>query len=378
MEAGNNTEVTTEQKERQTEEAPKLSRIDALEVAKKTIEDTSHVQGNQSGATASDSGADSGAANESGRADDSSRGNRPPSETIEPPAQWSKEEKAAFFEMDAKGRAAALRIHKAQQQYHSRELERIRAEEAKVREEKEHVEWARKLAEQAEPFVKTRGDKRPTYEQLIDALKLVNEFDSNPKQAAANILRAKGLTPPADWENSDSSATPAIEEKIKPVLDKVSALENELAQAKQIQIAQKFAELGSELQSAKNAAGNPRFPDFNDSESGIALASQMGSLIRGEHQHSAGFAAYLQARVPEAVSNPLKLVEEAYKWFGGKVDDSTEAPRPSDPQRHLLKSNRAASSVPGRGLNGATSTGSPVKKLTRLQALEKAAEAFRN
>lgn len=374
MEAGNNTEINTEaQPTEATEEPGKLSRIDALEVGLKTQEDKSNVQGEPRATTSSDPGADNRATDDARRADATSGSNKPPTETIEPPAEWSKEEKAEFFKMDAAGRSAALRISKSQQHYHSRKLDEIRASEEKIKQDREQLEWARKLADQVEPFVKTRGDKRPTYEQIVDALKLVNEFDANPEQAAADILRAKGLTPPADWEKGRATQS----DEIKPVLDKVTALEQKLAQAEMIQTAKVFSDIGSELQSAKNAAGSPRFPDFNDTESGIRLAGQMGSLIRGEHEHSAGFTAYVKARVPEAANNPVKLCEEAYKWFGGRVDESTEAARSPSPQQHLIKSNRAASSVPGRGLNGA-STGAAVKKMDRLSALKKAAELYKN
>jgi hypothetical protein len=362
MEAGNKEEQAPEV----SQEAPKLSRLDALEVAHKTIEDTNE----RSAAPSGDTSADTGKTDESRGANGAGGDNKQPVETIEPPAQWSKDEKTAFFEMDSRGRAAALRIHRAQQQYHSRELERIRAEDGRIKEEEGKLEWARRLADQVEPFVKTRGDKRPTYEQIVDALKLVNEFDSNPQKAAADILKAKGFTPPGDW---DRPAEPGIEDKIKPVLDRVSTLEGELEQARKVQVANTFVELGTRMQATRNAAGTSRFPDFNDTESGITLASQMGSLIRGEHEHSAGFVAYLRAKVPGAASDPLQALEEAYKWFGGKVDDSAEAPRPSDPQKHLIKSNRAASSVPGRGMNGTTS-GSPVKKVNRLEALRRGLE----
>src|SRR5690606_9927362 len=114
----------------------------------------------------------------------------------------------------------------------------------------------------------------------------------------------------------------------------------------------------------RNKAGGTRFPDVKNDEEGTRLAANIGSLVRQPE-----FQAAVRARIPGA--SLREFVVEAYRWYGGRVDESEGA---KSQVNHLEKAKRAAASVPGRGAsNGAL----PKKKFSDVgDAIEAALEAL--
>jgi hypothetical protein len=287
----------------------------------------------------------------------------PAPSSLEPPAEWDKDAKEDFRQSSPKAQEAALRLHRNRQSV----VEEIRAGKEQLARESAELQWAKDVVKEITPFLKTRGDKEPTHAQVIKALRVVNEIDANAKGAVAEILKAKGIPVPKELENAGVSS-PDIDEKIIPLQNKLKEVQSELAERKRAEQSQFLGQAWQAFEGTKNAAGTQRFPDCGNSESGIKIASSMGSLVRGDTDLSKQFIANVKARIPDLTYH--KLLEEAYRYCGGKVDDS-EASRTQDTQKHVLKSSRAASSVPGRG--APTSSSGPVKKFKTYREAARAA-----
>lgn len=294
----------------------------------------------------------------------------PETPKYQPPAEWDKEDKELFYQSTEAQQLAALKLHeKRQKTFHS-----IREEQEALKHQKQEMQWIKDLADQMTPFLKTRGDKEPAYNQLVKALKVVNHVDSDTKGAVAAILEARGLPVPKELLESDTAGDVRADTLTKENSDlqnRLNSIESELALRKrQEQLQPVFAAL-SEFESIKGADGKPKFPSYNGagtSQQDLEFASNFGSLVRGDTEQSQ-FYINLKLR-----SNPnltmLGLLEEAYKDCGGLVNPSGTTE--SDKTKIIKKSNRAASSVPGTGGQGTSS--SPIKKLSRKEALALALE----
>lgn len=280
------------------------------------------------------------------------------SPAYEPPAEWDKAEKEDFKAQSPKQQEATLRLHKSR----NSALESIKAEKAEL-------EWAREIAREVTPFLKVRGDKEPAHSQVLKALKLVNELDSDTRQGVVNILKAKGLAVPKELE-----VQPAAENNSVPphLQQKIDSIESRLAREDQAKVNSVMNKLWQDFESTKNAAGSNKYPSITNSDEGLRLASNIGSLVSGQTELSKQFIARTMARIPNC--SPQQLFEAAYVWEGGKVDDSVAA-RTQDTQKHVQKSSRAASSVPGRG--GQSSSGNEKKFATRREALAHAIQEYR-
>lgn len=280
-----------------------------------------------------------------------------PKPSLQPPSEWSKEEKEDFLASSPKQQEAALRLHNKRQ-----------AKLAEIKAESSELQWAKDLVKEITPFIKTRAGKEPTHAQVINALKMVNEIDADAKGSVAAILKAKGLEVPKELLSNGADAT---DEKITPLQKELTEIKNKLAQREQAEMGAVMHQHWQAFESEKNAAGTARYPDINNTESGLRLASSIGSLVRGDTDLSKQFIANVKARIPD-LTYP-KLFAEAYKWYGGKVDDSAETPRTQATQKEIVRSSRAASSVPGRGAYS-TSSG-PVKKYKTIREAAAAALA---
>ena len=118
----------------------------------------------------------------------------------------------------------------------------------------------------------------------------------------------------------------------------------------------------------KNAAGGSKFPDvMTDSETGRKLAADIGSLVGGRTEVSKQFIAKVRERLPNA--GTVELFTQAYRFLGGRVDESPAPVSKAATQNHLQRSNRAASSVPG---SGASFEPKGNVKLSRRDALARA------
>ena len=329
-------EVETEAKTNEAEEAQsKMSRRDALEAAFKQVSEKVEPQ-----AAEIDRSEEKVAAENTQKTQEQT--------PLKAPAEWTAEEKADFEASSRKQQEAALRLH------HSRHktIEEIKTEKERLKAEKNENEKYRQLRDRIVPFAKNRGGEENIDQRLIDALDIINDLDKAPKKTVAAILKAKGIETPKELLDDADLTTNQIDSLRSQVNSLITEREQEKAQA-QVQI---LGRAFSDFEQAKNAAGSSKFPDVNESETGLRLASNIGSLVSGKTELSKQFIASVQSRIPNL--SYTRLLEEAYRYLGGKVDDSTA--RPEDTQAHLKKSNRAASSVPAGGR--ASSVSGPIKK----------------
>jgi hypothetical protein len=283
-----------------------------------------------------------------------SGGNRGNDKPLDPPAEWDREDKELFSQSSPEQQRAALKLHAKRQS----KLEEIKREAAEL-------QWAKDIAREVEPFLKTnkRGESGNVPKEIIKALKAVNELDTgDPLVNAAAYLRAKGKEVPKELLSAIESGGKSViyDEKIIPLQTELNSIKARLAQEDQVRAAQPFAQAWTTFEQEKNAAGVPKFPDVNTTESGIKLSSSIGSLVTGKHPDSVAFLGYIKARIPDA--SHQKVIEEGYRWLGGRVDESEPTRTQDNTQSHIIKSIRAAASKPGRGANVAsTSTGKKFK-----------------
>lgn len=285
-----------------------------------------------------------------------------PKPTFNAPGEWSKDEIEDFKVLSPKQQEAVLRLHKSR----STTLSEIRQEAAEL-------QWAKDIVKEITPFLKTRGDKEPTHAQVIKALKVVNEVDSNTKGAVAAILKAKGIAVPKELleEGTKDSVS---DEKIIPLQKELDEIKSWKAQQEHAEVSSILTDAWSTFEQSKNAAGTLKFPDANNTQSGIKLASNIGSLVGQQSELSKQFVAMVKARIPDA--NYQTLLTEAYRYCGGKVDDSSEPPRTQTTQKHIVRSSRAASSVPGRAAQS-SSNGQVKRFKTYREAAAAALEEHR-
>jgi hypothetical protein len=352
--------------ERSTESAPDetavvkeagetLSLRDALEVALEAQKDDA---GNDEGVGAPSARAATDAepgTNTGGDAGNVSASDEPP---LQPPAEFNADEKADFLLLSRKQQEAQIRLHKSR-------LSRLEEIKAASR-DYEHV---RRLAQQIEPYIKARGIKEPADVAIQKAVALWAETKADPKRSAAALLKANGLPVPRDLLESETRDPD--QEKLSPLQERLIALESRIVREDQEKAASALNSIWSSFEQQRNAAGSARFPDIqpDKGQSGLQLASEIGSLVSGKTPLSLQFINSVRARNPHASAETL--ITEAYRFLGGKVDDS-EAARTQSPQQHLYKSNRAAASVPGRGVSSSSSS---VKKFKSYREALEAAKA---
>lgn len=281
---------------------------------------------------------------------------KPEAPKFEPPAEWTKEEKEDFLASSPRQQEASLRLHKSRQGA----LEQIRRESA-------DLEWSRDLAKRVEGYLKARGVKGDPVSAVIDALDTVNELNEKPIDGAARVLKLKGYEPPPQL--LELGKKPDSNPQIEALQNELNAVKSKLASEEATRFKNVLAESWQDFTSTKNAAGLAKFPDVLDGETGTALARNIGSLVDGVTEFSKQFIENTAKRIP-GLTLP-RLIEEAYRFYGGRVDDSP-ASRTQDTQKHIARSSLAATSVPGRS---AVSSVAPVKRFkTRREALQAAFE----
>lgn len=256
---------------------------------------------------------------------------------LQPPAEYTPEEKADFLGLSRKGQEAQLRLDKSR-----------KAKLHEITTANEEYKPYRQLADSLTPYLKAHGIKESSEVAIKKALTMWQEFETgDPRQAAAEYLRAKGIEPPKELLQG-KEADDGFAEKINPLQNDIKELKNRQAQ-NDIQAATVvFQKAWTEFELEKNAAGKNKFPDVDgNTESGLKMASSIGSLVSGQSVLSKQFIANAKSRIPD-LTLP-RLYQEAYRYLGGRVDDS-EAPRSQDSQQHIVQSRRAASSVPGKSV----------------------------
>lgn len=270
-----------------------------------------------------------------------------------PPAEWNKEEKDDFLQLSEKQQQAVMRIHKSR----NSKLEELKKATQEYND-------AKSLAQTLTPYIKSIGVKEPTETALKKALQMWREFEEgDPREKAAAYLKVKGVPVP-----NELLVTPTQDdEKIIPLQNELNNIKQRIAQEDYARAAANLQQTWASFEQEKNAGGKSKYPDLDDSEKGISLAANIGSLVNGETDLSRQFIANVQSRIPDLTSN--KLLAEAYKYCGGRIDE-TDTPRTQDTQKHILKARRASASVPGRGAQTRTDV---VKKYkTTREALEAA------
>lgn len=321
--------VSTEEQAEDTEKG--LSLRDALEVALEASADGGDGRTEGSGGDVDNTREAVDVAGKTDSASDST-----PEPALEPPAEFTAEEKDDFKQLTRKQQEAQLRLHKSR-------LSRL----SEIKQAAEEFKYAQKLAEAVTPYLKARGHKEPAEHAVQKAVALYLETKENPKRAVAAILRAHGMEVPR--ELIDEKAIDPVEEKIAPLQNELQALKSERAQEQQRQAAAALNSVWTSFEQAKSASGVARFPDIqpDKGEAGMRLAAQIGSLVSGQTPLSQQWIGLTKERIPGATFETLLV--EAYKYFGGRVDDASTTRTQTNPQQHLARSNRAASSVPGRG-----------------------------
>lgn len=344
------------------EKAEGLSLRDALEVAVEGTKEPEQGEGvRASGDSSKDSPSGSStkegeAANASGEGSSNERSSEP---ALQPPAEYTAEEKADFLSLSRKGQEAQLRLHRSRLSM----LEEIKREKA-------DNQWVRDVVKEITPFLKVRGEKEPTHAQVIKALKVVNDLDTDAQGALLRIAKAKNIPVPKEWEQKEGGADP-LQEKIAPLQSELNQLKSRIAQEDLARARTNLSAAWQAFETQTNAAGQARFPDLSNPQTGLALASKIGSLVSGQTELSKQFIADVKGSNPNCTYNDL--LEAAYRYYRGRVDDS-EASRSQDTQKHIERSSRAAASVPGRGGVSASASGG-VKKFKSYRDAAKAALA---
>lgn len=269
---------------------------------------------------------------------------------LTPPAEFDEQEKADFKQSPRKAQEAALRLHKSRM----KTLGQIQAGFKEVNEYKE-------LAKTLTPFMKSVGMNLPTEVAIKKALMHWNDVENgDPRKVAARILQAKGLKVPQELLEDDGGSQ--FESKITPLQEKINSLESKITQAETAQVVSRMQSAWSQFENEKNAIGERKYPDITDSESGLALASRIGSLVGGTTDLSRQFIANVQARNPDA--NMQDLIREAYKFHGGRINEAVHqtGTQAAADNTQIIRAKRASVSQPGRAASASSSANGDGKK----------------
>lgn len=266
---------------------------------------------------------------------------KPEEPEIPAPAEFTAEEKEDFKSLTPSQKEAALRLHNKRQ-----------AKLAEIKAATKEFKELKSLNDSIAPYLKAVGVKKPTEVALKEALEMWREFhEGDPKLAAAAYLEAKGVAVPKELLEGTQNQKPDPNQSA--LQNRLSHLENIIASNATQAQAQVLGQAWGAFEKATNAGGKPRFPDVGDTESGLRMAANIGSLVRGDTPLSQQFIAQAKARIPGLTYQGL--LTEAYRYCGGRVDDS-EATRTQESQKqHIVNSSRAAASKPGRGAPVASS-----------------------
>jgi len=276
---------------------------------------------------------------------------------IEPPSEFSAAAKQAWRNKDI---AAIQREYK--RLHDSRTAEIIRAQHAE-RAAREEVKATKDLANRVKDYLKIRGEENlPDEAKIAQALQLVDEIRKQNPDAIRAELKKLGV-------DLSAPSSAASDPKIEALHSTVEELKRERDEAKFHQIESAFGNVFDQLAVEKTRTGEPVFPDLNNSEEGIELARDIGSLTKDPR-----FQSRILRRFPDA---DLKiLVREAYRALGGRVSGEAVRVSTETNQQHTHKARRAAAAVPGRTAPRVNDS-NLVGKLSNRAALAKALELAR-
>lgn len=283
----------------------------------------------------------------------------PELEPLRAPAEYNAEEIADFNASTRKQQEAALRLHQSS-----------RRRVYEIQEATRKYEDSKKLAEAIAPILKARGIKEAPEVVMKKSAELWQRFEyaEDPQRAAAEYLLAKGVQPPAEWLEDKTSVI--SDAKLTALQERQDRLEARQAQEDRARTESVLIQHWQNFEATKNASGTHKYPDIH-TPSGIQLAARVGSLVNGQTALSQQFIQDAQNRIPGIDAN--KLIEEAYRFYGGRVDDS-QGTKNQTAQNHLIRAKRAASSKPGGAHNVNTNGISRKGSLDRDSAVDAAWE----
>lgn len=277
---------------------------------------------------------------------------------IEPPSEFSAAAKQAWRNKDI---AAIQKEYRRLSE--SRTVEVTRAQNAE-RQAREEAKTTKDLANRVRDYLKLRGEENlPDEAKIAQALQLVDEIRKQNPAAIRAELKKVGVDLDAQGQE------PASSPEKQALQERLERLERERDEEKFNQTAAAFGNVFDQLAVEKTRTGQPVFPDLNNSEAGIELAREIGSLTKDPR-----FQAGVVRRFPDA---DLKvLVREAYKYLGGRVSGDPVRVSTETNQQHTQKARRAAAAVPGRTAPRVNDS-NLVGKLSNRAALAKALELAR-
>lgn len=247
---------------------------------------------------------------------------KPHDEGEPPPAEFNRPEQEAWKRGDVKAIQAAYR-----------RINTTRTQEV-TRLQNEHRDL-RKLAEVVHPYLEAAGQRgKDPYRAIQEAVSAINEIRKDPRAGISELLRLHKLTPD---DLKEKSAGQTATEASTALTSRLERVEHEITRREHQEVANAFGTVFDQLGAATNKAGGKLFPDINESEAGIALAGRIGSTVWDKN-----FQQAVRERIPDATFGDFVI--EAYRWHGGRVDQSAGV---SSPQEHIQRAKRASASSSG-------------------------------
>lgn len=280
----------------------------------------------------------------------------------EPPAEFSAKGKDAWKRKDIRGIQEEYKRVNADAR-----REMTRAQQAE-REALAKAKPAEDILNNVRNYLTMRGDDGTVTEaQIVEALKLVNEFKKNKDKPSVLKAELKAIGVDLDAADANPTQNNLPNDEITSLRNDLNTLLDEKRLQEYSQKVNVFGNAFNQLGTLKNRTGDFVFPDLQDgSEEGKQLAQRIGSRTQQPE-----FQQMVARRFPDADFSVL--VREAYIWEGGKVSGEPVQVSTEKNQKHIEKSRRAAASTPGRVLSKPSSD-SLIGKLSNKAALKKAIE----
>lgn len=261
---------------------------------------------------------------------------------LHPPHDFNAKEIADFRALSRIGQEAQIRLYesrKAKTAEFAREGQRLK-------EEREKLAPYQEIATNLTPFIQAMGTDMSSPVAIQKALAAWQKFekDAGP-EAAAEYLEAKGHKDLANEirNRAPKTSTPQADDpKISSLQKDLDTVKNSLAARDQAEVHRLVNAEFNAFESEKNAASGSKYPDIiGDGEQAQRLRSQIAHLTLGNNPASVAFIQGCKDRIPGLTFQ--NLLREAYRFYGGKVDESDAKPQ------NIKNHQRANAIQPGRG-----------------------------
>jgi len=260
--------------------------------------------------------------------------------SLNAPAEWESEDKEDFKVLSRKQQEATLKLHSKRQKWFD-----------SIRKEAEDVKHYRQMEQDVAPYLKAMDGKGvDPRTAMFKAIQLYKAAESNPNEFISEFVKAKQLD---GWTKTQAEnaaekivSDPTMQKDIFDIKSELSSRREAEDRESQELFKTSFESHWSDFENTTNEAGSKKFPSISNTEEGIKLASNIGSLVGGQTELSKQFLSNVKTQNPDATYTDALI--QAYKYFGGKVSDSREVPQV--PKSNQFKTNniRASASVPGR------------------------------